>query len=71
LNENWVISSVGDSYQSFLAPNATGFPPNYPNALDYTDLANPGRYVNVPEPGTTVFVLVVAGVLAGWRRRVS
>lgn len=72
LNANWVISAVGDSYQSFLAPNATGFPPNFPNAIDYTDLANPGRYVNVPEPRTAVLVLgAVAGMLAGRRRRGS
>jgi hypothetical protein len=71
VNANWVVSSVGDSYQSFLAPNATGFPPNYPNAIDYTDLANPGRYVNVPEPGTMVFVVAVVSVLAGRRRRVG
>jgi hypothetical protein len=69
-NAAWVISSVGDSFQSFLAPNATGFPPNFPNAIDYTDLANPGRYVNVPEPAALVTALAGLGVMAGlWRKR--
>jgi hypothetical protein len=72
VNANWVISSVGDSYQSFLAPNATGFPPNYPNAIDYTDLANPGRYVNVPEPALAAVMLGAAAALTlGWRRNRS
>ena len=62
LNGDWVISSVGDSYKSYLAPNATGFPPTFPNAADYTDLANPGQYVHVPEP--TAIVLLGAALSA-------
>ncbi|MGD9633445.1 MAG: lamin tail domain-containing protein [Pirellulales bacterium] len=71
LNGAWVVSSVGDSYVSFLAPNATGFPPTYPNAIDYTDLANPGRYANVPEPGTAVLAAMCLCALASRRRRLS
>jgi hypothetical protein len=62
-NSQWVVSNVGDSFGSFLAPNATGFPPNYPNAIDYTDLANPGRYANVPEPGLVVMLVMALGML--------
>lgn len=61
LNGDWVISSIGDSYQSRLAPNATGFP-GFPNAADYTDLANPGVYV--PEPSAALLGCCAAlGVL--------
>jgi hypothetical protein len=69
-NGAWLISSVGDNYQSFLAANPTGFAPPYDNAANYTDLANPGRYVNVPEPGTMVLVSAMLGGLAVLRRRV-
>ncbi len=70
-NIAWLISSVGDNYQSFLAANPTGFPPTFPNAGDYTDLGSPGRYVHVPEPGTVVLVAMCLGLLAGrrWRSR--
>lgn len=68
-NSQWVVASVGDSFGSYLAPNATGFPPNYPNAIDYTDLANPGRYANVPEPGTIVLLAAVLGMLSVRRKR--
>jgi hypothetical protein len=69
-NGDWVISSVGDSYQSYLAPNPPSFAAPYDNPAIYTDLANPGRYVNVPEPG--VLALVVLGGCAGiamWRSK--
>lgn len=69
LNSEWVISSVDDSFGSYLALNATGFPPNYPNAIDYTDLANPGRYVNVPEPGAVLLAAAAASFFAGSVRR--
>jgi len=71
-NSAWVISSVGDNYQSYLAPSPTGFPPNFPqpttgfNAGDYIDLANPGTYV--PEP-TTAGLLGLAVLIALRRRR--
>lgn len=67
-NAAWEISSVGDNYQSFLAANPTGFAVPYDNAANYTDLANPGRYVNVPEPGAMVLVASCL-LLCGWRRR--
>jgi hypothetical protein len=66
VNADWMISSVGDSFGSFLAPSPTGFPPNFPLPTDgfdqanYIDLANPGRYAPIPEPCT----LALAGVAA-------
>jgi hypothetical protein len=73
LNGDWVISSLGDSFQSYLAPSPTGFPPNFPqpttgfNQADYIDLANPGVYV--PVPGAAC-VLAFGGALLSRRRRV-
>jgi hypothetical protein len=70
-NSAWVISSVGDSFQSFVAPSPTGFPPNFPdpsgpwNRADYLDLANPGTYV--PSPGA-IGALALAMLVS--RRRV-
>jgi hypothetical protein len=64
-NSQWLISYAGDSFGSYLAPNATGFPPTYPNAIDYTDLANPGRYANVPEPGVSLLTVAAIGLLGG------
>jgi hypothetical protein len=70
-NGNWVISSGGDSYGSYLAPSPTGFPPNFPqpttgfNQPDYIDVANPGRYALVPEPAS----LVLASLGLGWMMR--
>ncbi len=72
-NSAWVISSVGDSFQSYLAPSPTGFPPNFPqpttgfNQADYIDLANPGVYV--PAPGAAC-MLALGGALLSRRRRV-
>ena len=65
-NGDWIVSTVGDAYGSFLAPSPTGFPPNFPtpttgfNAGDYIDLANPGRYA-VPEPATASLILAAIG----------
>lgn len=64
-NSAWISSSVGDIYGSFLAPNAVGFPPSYPNPDNYRDLANPGSYI--PAPGAAC-ALALMGV-AGLRRR--
>jgi uncharacterized protein (TIGR03382 family) len=64
-NSAWVTSFVGDVYGSFLAPNAVGFPPSYPNPDNYRDLANPGSYI--PAPGAAC-ALALMGV-AGLRRR--
>ncbi len=67
-NSAWVISTVGDSFQSRLAPSPTGFPPNFPtpttgfNQADYIDLANPGVYV--PEPSTWAMALIATAMLA-------
>ena len=70
-NSAWVNSTVGDSYQSRLAPNATGFP-GFPNAADYTDLANPGVYTHVPEPTSMALAAIgVTGVLLVARRKRS
>jgi hypothetical protein len=71
VNANWVISSVGDAYQSHLAPNATAFPPTFPNVADYTDLANPGYYP-VPEPASVLLagIAFVGLFLARRRQRV-
>lgn len=67
LNSDWVISGVGDSYQSRLAPNATGFP-GFPNAADYTDLANPGVYVPEPSAGLLGCVAFLGAFLTRrWR----
>lgn len=72
LNPAWVISSIGDSYQSALAPSPTGFPPNFPqpttgfNQSDYIDLANPGKYI--PTPGAAI-TTGLAGIFAARRRR--
>jgi hypothetical protein len=74
-NADWVISSVGDSFLSRVAPSPAGFPPNFPdpsgpwNPADYLDVANPGVYV--PEPGT--FAMLGLGLLImvsrAWRRK--
>lgn len=70
-NTDWLISSVGDSFGSYLAPSPTGFPPNFPqpttgfNQADYIDLANPGTYV----PGPTGAAVLALGGLALLRRR--
>lgn len=72
LNSDWVISAVGDNYQSYMAPSPTGFPPNFPdpsgpwNQADYIDLANPGIYV--PEPATAALLCVAATVTLRRRR---
>lgn len=68
-NGDWVISSVGDSYQSYLAPNPPSFAAPYDNPAVYTDLANPGRYVNVPEPGVMALVVLGVGMVAMGRSR--
>jgi hypothetical protein len=69
VNSQWVASGVGDTFGSFLAPNAMGFPPTYPNAIDYTDLANPGRYANVPEPGVVALLVAALAMLPVRRLR--
>jgi hypothetical protein len=63
-NSAWVISAVGDTYGSRLAPN-----PIFPPGLEYVDLANPWVYVNaVPAPSSLVLAgLALAGCVA--RRR--
>ena len=66
LNNDWVISAVGDDFESHFAPSPTGFPPNFPapttgfNQSDYIDLANPGVYV----PETNSLILGAFGGLA-------
>ena len=72
LNSAWVVSALGDSFQSRRAPSPTGFPPNFPqptdgfNQADYIDLANPGVYG--PAPGVAA-LLGFAGVTGSRRRR--
>jgi hypothetical protein len=76
-NGDWIASSAGDIFQSYLAPSPTGFPPNFPdpngpwNPADYIDLGNPGVYV--PEPGTLVLASLgsLALFMVGRRRRVK
>jgi hypothetical protein len=71
-NSAWIVSSLGDSFESRFAPSPTGFPPNFPqpttgfNQADYIDLANPGVYV--PAPGVAA-LLAVGGACMARRRR--
>jgi hypothetical protein len=67
LNSAWLISSVGDIYQSRMAPTAVSFDPPFNNPANYIDVANPGVYGNVPEPAT--IALAVGMLLAGVFRR--
>lgn len=60
-NSAWVISAVGDTFQSRLAPN-----PSFPVGDAYIDLANPGVYV--PTPAASA-LLLFAATAAGRRRR--
>ena len=60
-NDNWVISSVGDIYQSRLAPN-----PIFPAGPEYIDLANPGVYIPAP---ASAFILALAAGAASRRKR--
>lgn len=69
LNTDWVISSIGDAYTSHLAPNPVGFPPNFPNAADYDDLANPGVYTQVPEPASLLLALLAIIPLVAFARQ--
>lgn len=54
-NNSWIVSEVGDSFGSVLAPN----PPTFAGyeSYSYTDLANPGRYI--PEPATLSLIGLV------------
>lgn len=67
-NGDWIISTLGDSFQSRLAPSPTGFPPNFPqpttgfDQADYIDLANPGVYVPAPGAAAVMFVLGAMGL---------
>lgn len=60
-NDNWVISAVGDIYQSRLAPN-----PIFPAGPEYIDLANPGVYIPAP---ASAFILALAVGAASRRKR--
>ena len=60
-NDNWVISAVGDIYQSRLAPN-----PIFPAGPEYIDLANPGVYIPAP---ASAFILALAAGAASRRKR--
>lgn len=64
-NSDWVVSYVGDAYGSVLAPNPVSFPPPYDNPANYTDLANPGVYADVPEPSSMAIAMIttLCGVL--------
>jgi hypothetical protein len=61
INDAWVVSAVGDNFQSRLAPN-----PIFPAGPEYIDLANPGVYVPAP---SALGMIVAGGVLVSRRRR--
>jgi hypothetical protein len=72
-NSAWIVSSIGDTFHSRVAPSPTGFPPNFPqpstgfDPANYIDLANPGVYV--PSPGLAGALTAALGAFAARRRR--